>query len=168
MRYALPVLLLLLVSACSKTPPANVADGANPVVRYATDKPFADVVDELEFAISERNFRITGYNKVGSAMRERGHEDFPDMEVIHFCSLEVAREVLEYDPGYIAMMPCRITVHVEAGRTIISVILLPENHPDARVVAFARRMNATLREIAAFALEKDAPPAAGPAATVTP
>jgi hypothetical protein len=66
------------------------------------------------------------------------------------------------------MMPCRITVHVEAGKTVISVILLPENHPDARVVAFARRMNATLREIAAFALEKDAPPAAGPAATVTP
>lgn len=162
MRLALLVLLLLIGAACSKSPPA--APGGPPVARYVTEKPFADVVEELEFAITERNFRITGYNKVGSAMRERGYERFPDMEVIHFCSLEVAREVLELDPGYIAMMPCRITVHVAGGETVISVILLPENHPDARVVAFARRMNATLREIAAFALEKDAPAAEAPAA----
>ncbi len=161
MRLALLVLPLLLGAACSKSPPA--APGGPPVARYVTDKPFADVVEELEFAITERNFRITGYNKVGSAMRERGYEQFPDMEVIHFCSLEVAREVLELDPGYIAMMPCRISVHVADGQTVISVILLPENHPDARVVAFAQRMNSTLREIAAFALEKDAPAAGAPA-----
>ncbi|MCC6715627.1 MAG: DUF302 domain-containing protein [Gammaproteobacteria bacterium] len=168
MRLALLVLLLLLGAACSKSPPAGAAESTGTVVRYVTDKPFADVVEELEFAITERNFRITGYNKVGSAMRERGYENFPDMEVIHFCSLAVAREVLEYDPGYIAMMPCRITVHAGAGQTVISVILLPENHPDARVVAFARRMNSTLREIAAFALEKDAPVTAVPATAPAP
>lgn len=168
MRLALLVLPLLLGTACSKAPPAGTGEGTGPVVRYFTDKPFADVVEELELAITERNFRITGYNKVGSAMRERGYGNFPDMEVIHFCSLEVAREVLEYDPGYIAMMPCRITVHVAGGQTVISVILLPEHHPDARVVAFARRMNSTLREIAAFALEKDAPVSRAPVALPAP
>lgn len=168
MRLALLVLLLLLGAACSKPPPAAAPEGTGAVVRYVTDKPYADVVEELEFAITDRNFRITGYNKVGSAMRERGYGNFPDMEVIHFCSLEVAREVLEYDPGYIAMMPCRMTVHAAAGQTVISVILLPENHPDARVVAFARRMNATLREIAAFALEQDAPVTAVPARAPAP
>lgn len=154
MRRALLVGLCVAFAACSQpysTPHHDL------LVRYTTDKPFADVVDELEFAISERNLRITGANEVGSALRERGYQDFPDMQVIHFCSLEYAREVLEIDPDYIAMMPCRITVHVRDGRTVITLILLPEDHPDARVNAFAARINELLREIAAFALEEDAP-----------
>jgi len=49
-------------------------------------------------------------------------------------------------------MPCRITVHEAAGRTVISLILLPLDHPDERVNAFARRMNAILQEIVEYAL----------------
>ncbi len=63
--------------------------------------------------------------------------------------------MLLLDPGYVAQMPCRITVHREDGHTVISVVLLPEDHPDPRVNAFARRMNGLLREILAFVLEKD-------------
>jgi uncharacterized protein (DUF302 family) len=146
--------ICLLVAACAQPHSPSYADL---IVRYATEKPFADVVDDLEFAIQERNFRITGTNKVGSALRERGYKDFPDMQVIHFCSLEYAREVLEIDPNYLALMPCRITVHVHDGKTIVSLILVPEDHADPRVNAFAKRTNGLMREIVAFALEKDAP-----------
>ncbi|MEQ8662239.1 MAG: DUF302 domain-containing protein, partial [Gammaproteobacteria bacterium] len=104
------------------------------------------------FAITERNFRITGRNTIGKGLRERGYADFPDVEVIHFCSLELAREVLLLDPGYVAQMPCRITVHEDGAATVISVIRLPVDHADERVNAFARRMNATLAEIAEFAV----------------
>src|SRR3972149_11931629 len=90
-----PVALCVLVGACSDPSTAGHSDL---IVRATTDKSFQDVVDELEFAISERNFRITGANKIGSALRERGYKDFPDMQVIHFCSLEYAREALEIDP----------------------------------------------------------------------
>lgn len=134
---------------------SEAGPGANLIVRGATDKSFTDVVQELEFAITEHNFRITGRNTIGKGLRERGYADFPDVEVIHFCSLEYAREVLLLDPGYVAMMPCRITVHEQAGRTVVSLILLPETHPDPRVVAFATRMNGILREILAFVLEPD-------------
>jgi uncharacterized protein (DUF302 family) len=54
------------------------------------------------------------------------------------------------------MMPCRITVHVQDGKTIISLILLPEDHPDPRVNEFARRTNAELRQIMDFALQQNA------------
>ena len=139
-----------------------VAAGASPpivpsealVARYATDKSFDDVVFELDFAITERNFRITGRNTIGKGLRERGYEDFPDVEVIHFCSLELAREVLLLDPGFVAQMPCRITVHEEGSKTVVSLIKLPVDHPDERVNAFARRMNATLTEIAEFAVSR--------------
>lgn len=155
LRAVATTLLLVLAGASAASGPEfEPVHGA--VLRGSTSKAFADVVQELDFAITERNFRITGRNTIGKGLRERGYSDFPDVEVIHFCSLEYAREVLLLDPGYVAMMPCRVTVHRAAERTVVSMILLPEEHPDPRVVAFATRMNGLLREILAFVLETDA------------
>ncbi|MGD9601469.1 MAG: DUF302 domain-containing protein [Gammaproteobacteria bacterium] len=125
------------------------------ILRATTGKSFADVVQELEFAITEHNFRITGRNTIGKGLRDRGYADFPDVEVIHFCSLETAREVLLLDRGYVALMPCRVSVHESDAGTVMSMVLLPESHPDPRVAAFARRMNGVLREILAFVLEAE-------------
>lgn len=152
-----PLFLLFLSALLAACAPPDKPAERNPIERITTDKPFQDVVEELEYAITERNLRITGANKIGSGLRERGYKDFPDIEIIHFCSLEYAREVLEIDPGYVAMMPCRITVHEQGGKTVVSLILLPEDHPDPRVSAFAHRMNGLLREIVDFALENNSP-----------
>lgn len=141
-------LALCATIALASQPPASTGS----IERYVTDKSFADVIFELNFAITDHNFRITGRNTIGSGLRKRGYRDFPDVEVIHFCSLELAREVLLLDPGYVAQMPCRITVHEQDGKRVISLIVLPLDHPDPRVNDFARRMNATLREIVDFAL----------------
>lgn len=141
----------LLAAAVEASQPTSGID--NLVTRYSTAKTFDDVVFELNFAITERNFRITGRNTIGEGLRKRGYEDFPDIEVIHFCSLELAREVLLIDPGFVAQMPCRITVHEQDEHTVVSVIRLPVDHDDQRVNEFARRMNRTLLDIAEFAIE---------------
>ena len=156
MNRTASILLLLVAFTWSATTAASgpggvVRDGL--VFRYTTTKPFTDVVFELNFAITERNFRITGRNTIGEGLRKRAYEDFPDVEVIHFCSLELAREVLLLDPGYVAQMPCRITVHEADETTVVSVITLPTTHSDNRVNDFAIRMNKTLKEIALFAIE---------------
>ncbi len=151
--------LALLCGSVGATAAASAPAPARPslalIERGVTGKSFDDVILELDFAITERNFRITGRNTIGKGLRDRGYADFPDVEVIHFCNLEYAREVLLLDPGYVAQMPCRVTVHRERGRTVVSLVLLPEDHPDPRVNAFAQRMNVLLREILAFVLEKD-------------
>ena len=152
-------LLQILMALTVAFAPAVTASGTvQPRVegalhKYYTSKSFDDVVFELNFAITERNFRITGRNTIGEGLRNRGYSDFPNVEVIHFCSLELAREVLLIDPGYVAQMPCRITIHEDGLKTVITVITLPTDHPDERVNNFARRMNATLNEIAHFAVE---------------
>lgn len=159
-----PLLICTVLAACSQKsteqaagdPAGAVETHSYHIVRAATDKPFDDVVEELEFAITDHNFRVTGTNNLGKALRERGYQDFPDVEVIHFCSVENAREVLQLDPGYVAMMPCRVTVHVQDKKTIISLILLPEDHPDPKVNEFARRTNVELRKIMDFALQQNA------------
>ena len=146
------ILFICCTPSSGSEPPAR---STGPIQRFVTEKPFSEVVFELNFAITERNLRITGRNTIGEALRKRGYEDFPDVEVIHFCSLELAREVLLIDPGFVAQMPCRITVHEEHGNTVVSLITLPVDHADERVNAFARRMNDLLREIVDFTLESD-------------
>lgn len=146
------LLWTLVIALPAAAAPIDIAPERDLVVRYTVDKSFDDVVFELNFAITDHNFRITGRNSIGAGLRERGYEDFPDVEVIHFCSLELAREVLLLDPGFVAHMPCRVTVHVERGRTVVSLIKLPLTSADPRVNDFARRMNATLSEIVEFAV----------------
>ena len=149
MRDLRPLALVLLLSLTSCATPL----ATNPLVaRYAVVKPFDIVLEELEFAITERNFRIVGRHGIGKAIRERGHEDFPNVAVIHFCNLEYAREMLQLDVSYVAWMPCRLTVHERDEQVIISAILLPENHPNERLNEFAARMNAILRDIASYPL----------------
>lgn len=152
MKSAVVALVVAVLGSAAFASDESHRHGSELIHRYAVDKAFAEVIFSLDFAIIEHNFRITGRNTIGAGLRERGYADFPDVEVIHFCSLELAREVLLLDPGFVAQMPCRITVHEAAGHTVISLVLLPLDHPDERVNAFARRMNATLEEIVEYAL----------------
>lgn len=155
------LILFGLLAACAQSDPQteNHPKSSDLIERFSTTKSFDDVIQELEFAITERNFRITGRNTVGKGLRKRGYEDFPDIEVIHFCSLDIAKEVLDIDPGFVAQMPCRVTIHEDKDdRVIVSLIKLPEDHDDPRVNEFSTNMNKTLREIVDFALEDNAVP----------
>ncbi len=167
-RYTLAVTACLVIISCDSPPPNDsnkllddsdthtaTPHSTDLIETSETDKAFDDVVFELEFAITERNYRITGRNTIGKSLRTRGYENFPDVEVIHFCNLEYAREVLLLDPGFVAQMPCRITVHEQTDKTIVSLVLLPEDHENEQVNDFSRRMNGILRDIVKFVVEPD-------------
>jgi len=141
--------LLILVPGCAKT-----LQTAQPTFYQAeTTKPYADVLAELELAITERNFRITGHNKIGSVIRERENIEFPDYDTLQFCNLTHAREMLEISPAAVIYMPCNIAVRSEDGKVIVSTHLLPTESPNTRLNAFAARMNEQLKQIVNFAVE---------------
>lgn len=140
--------MLLLAAACS---------APEPEPRYYSaatrTKAYPDVLAELEVAITERNFRITGHNKIGSVIREREHIDFPDYDTLQFCNLTQARVMLELSPATVAWMPCNVAVRSENDQVIVTTHLLPTGSPDPRLNAFAKRMNAQLKAIVDFAVE---------------
>ena len=141
-------LLLILLSACAARPTSEPL-----YYQMETHKPYADVLTELEIAITERNFRITGHNKIGSVIREREHIEFPEYDTLQFCNLTLAREMLEISPEAVMYMPCNVTVRSQDGKVILTTHLLPTDGPDARMNDFAREMNRKLREIVEFAAE---------------
>ena len=119
-----------------------------------TRKPYADVLAELELAITEQNFRITGHNKIGSVIREREGKPYPDYDSFQFCNLTTAREILDLSPAAVTWMPCNITVRQEGNRVIVTTTLLPTNAGDARLNALAARINQQLKQIIDFAVEQ--------------
>jgi uncharacterized protein (DUF302 family) len=145
-RLLCAALIALSVAACTKEPRE---------LRETTNKSFQAVIEELDFAITEHNFRITGRNVIGEAIRKRGHPGFPLVEVVHFCNLEYARKFIELDPHFILEMPCRIAVYQDHGKVVLATMLLPENSADPRLNDLARKVNGILRDIVGFVVEKD-------------
>ncbi len=119
-----------------------------------TGKPYDDVLAELELAITENNFRITGHNHIGSVIRKRDNIAFPDYDTIQFCNLTLAKQMLEMSPAAVAYMPCNIAVRSENGKVVIVTHMLPTDGPDGKLNAFFSEMNGKLKKIVDFAAEK--------------
>ena len=121
--------------------------------RETRTKSYSDVMAELELAITERNYRITGHNKIGSVIRERDQIDFPDYDTFQFCNLTLAREMLELSPESVSWMPCNMALRVENEKVILTTHLLKEDPKNPKLAAFAKKINAQLKEIVDFAVE---------------
>jgi len=137
-----------LIAGCSPSEPELQYYSAE-----TTTKSYADVLAELEVAITERNFRITGHNKIGSVIRERDNIPFPDYDTLQFCNLTQARVMLEMSPASVAWMPCNVAVRSEGKRIVVTTHLLPTDGSDPKLTDFALRMNEELRAIVDFAVE---------------
>ena len=144
-----PVWLFLLSSCATPGPPSELV----PFYQVETLNPYDEVLAELEVAIAEHNFRITGHSRVGKVIRERGAVNFPEYDTIQFCNLTLAQTVLEISPQAIGFMPCNVVAYQFAGKTIIKTHLLPEDSDNAKLNQFARDMNPQLQQIVDFAAQ---------------
>lgn len=142
-------LLLILLCALPLVSDATQRDSLR--YRLESDKPFAEVVSDLRFAIEEQNFRITDTNRVGAVIAKRQQTPFPDSIVIHFCNLEYARRMLSVAPDRLLDMPCRIVVYEYQGKVRVEARLLPQDDP--RLTELAPQLNGMLRDMVRFAVE---------------
>ncbi len=151
MIYRLIILtIVILLISCTNQIPLETA-------RYyqaQTSKPYDDVLQELEIAISEHNFRITGHSRVGKVIRKRGAKNFPEYDTIQFCNLTHAREMLEISPHAIRHMPCNVVTYQYDGKTIVKIRLLPNDPNNPKLDQFYDKMNTILQAIVDFAVEE--------------
>lgn len=149
-RLLLSVLLLFVgaIGLGDSAPDTMEAEPAGLGERYAltTSKPYEGVVLDAEYAITEHNFRLTGRNRIGEAIAERGGR-YPGHTVLEFCNLEYARRLLDVHSRYLLYMPCRLAISQDAEGTTVATYLLPEDEPAAREV------NAILKAIVRAAAE---------------
>jgi uncharacterized protein (DUF302 family) len=141
---------LLLIVSCATQPPGEFV----PYYQVETHKPYDDVLAELEVAIAENNFRITGHSRVGKVIRDRGTKNFPEYDTIQFCNLTEAKTILLISPQAIRHMPCSVVTYQFQGKTIIRTHLLPTDTDNKALNQFSVKMNQVLKKMVDFAAEE--------------
>jgi uncharacterized protein (DUF302 family) len=138
---------LFLIANCAVQPPGEFV----PYYQVETSKPYGDVLAELDVAIAENNFRITGHSRVGKIIRDRGTKNFPEYDTIQFCNLTEAKTILLMSPQAIRHMPCNVVTYQYQGKTIIRTHLLPTDTDNEALNEFSVKMNQILKSIVDFA-----------------
>lgn len=149
LRFLLIFALILFQQACSLLPLTETVQ----YYQVETMKPYEDVLAELEIAITEQNFRITGHSRVGKVIRERENTSFPEYDTIQYCNLTHAKKLLQLSPHAIRYMPCNVVTYTYAGKVIIKSRLLPTNTTNSALNKFSAMMNNKVQQIINFAAE---------------
>jgi len=152
-RKMLIVASLLFIASCAIQPIGTNSE----LIHYyqaTSHKPYDDILAELEIAIAEHNFRITGHSRVGKVIRDRGTNDFPDYDTLQFCNLTHAKTLLEISPHLVSYMPCNVVVYQYNDYAIIKTHLLPVDTGNEALNTFAAKMNLELKQIVDFAAQE--------------
>ena len=143
-----PFLFLLILTV-------SCADNSNQIYTKISKKDFLDIIQDAEFAITENNFRIINRLHIGQSIRDRGTEFFPKNEVILFCNLTLAEEMLRLKPDHINYCPYKITI-TEINKNIsIGTRLLPTNTQSYEINKFSVKINEILRKIVEYTASED-------------
>ena len=130
---------------------ATYGNGNKVTYEKRTDKSLQDILEDIDFAITEHNLRIVDRLHIGQAIKDRGNRDFPDYEIILYCNLTFAKEMLELDPSLINVCPGRVTVRSTGDSFIISAPLWPEDNRDPALNRITFNMNKIVRKIVDYA-----------------
>ncbi len=152
-KKILIIVILPLIAGCVSVLPSSTEE----IIHYyqaESKKPYDDILAELEIAIAEHNFRITGHSRVGKVIRGRGTKDFPEYDTVQFCNLTHAKTLLQLSPHAVSYMPCNVVIYQFKGKTIIKTHLLPVNTENKKLNNFSKKINNKLRQIVDFAAEE--------------
>jgi|TARA_B100000959_G_scaffold66633_1_gene70697 uncharacterized protein (DUF302 family) len=139
--------LLILTVSC--------ANNSNQIYTKISKKDFLDIIQDVEFAITENNFRIINRLHIGQSIRDRGTELFPKNEVILFCNLTLAEEMLKLKPDHINYCPYKITISEVNKNISIGTRLLPTNTQSYEINKFSVKINEILRKIVEYSASDD-------------
>lgn len=144
--YPLLFLLTLIVSC---------ADVSDQIYTKISKKDFLNIMEDAEFAITENNFRIINRLHIGQSIRDRGVEFFPKNEVILFCNLTLAEEMLRLKPDHINYCPYKITITEINKNIFVGTRLLPTNTQSYEINKFSVKINEILRKIVEYTASED-------------
>ena len=134
---------------------------SNNIYKKFSDKDYTDIIQDVEFAVTESNFRIVNRINIGEAIQERKENIFPRNEVILFCNLTIAEEMLKLEPDFINFCPYKITIAERSEssdlneRIVVSTHLLPTDTKSKTINNFSVNINKILRKMVEYAVSED-------------
>ncbi len=88
-----------------------------------TDKSYEQTSADLESAIKKHDFGVLYVHDLGATLREKGVEFKEECMIFEVCNPVQATKVLNSDMSLNMVLPCRISVYTEKGRTKIGFVM---------------------------------------------
>ena len=104
-----------------------------------TTKSVDEAVADIETKAQENSFRVLHVHDVKATLAAKGFEIEP-MKIVEVCNAKFASQVLAKDKKISLMLPCPVSVFVEAGKTYISALkprVIADFYPNAEVESIA-------------------------------
>ena len=114
-----------------------------------SDKPFADVVANIENQTAEHKFRVLAVHDVQKTLEEKGLSRGP-LKIIEVCNAVFAHEALSKNVNVALFMPCKYSVYEQDGKTFVTLgrpMMISQMMPNAGLEDLAGRAEATLKSI---------------------
>lgn len=114
-------------------------------------KTFADAAAALEASVKDNQFGVLHVHDLGNTLRSKGQAFANDCKVFEVCSPRHAAAVLTQDLRLNMVLPCRISVYTENGKTRIGTIppteILGSLSDDSVLAAVADEVDVALRKM---------------------
>jgi len=114
-----------------------------------TNKSFEEAVEAIQRRAAENGFRVLHTHDVAATLAEKGFPREP-LKIIEICNAKYASQVLDKDVKVSLMLPCPISVYVQAGKTYLSTLLptsITEFFPQAGIEALASEVESVVLKI---------------------
>ena len=114
-----------------------------------TNKSFEEAVEAIQRRAAENGFRVLHTHDVAATLAEKGFPREP-LKIIEICNAKYASQVLDKDVKVSLMLPCPISVYVQAGKTFLSTLLptsITEFFPQAGLEALASEVESVVLKI---------------------
>ena len=91
-----------------------------------TKKPFHQASTDLEAAVQRHGFGVLNVHDLGATLRSKGVPFDEECRVFEVCNSRQTARVLSADMRLNSMLPCRISVFTNHGKTEIGMIRATE------------------------------------------
>ena len=92
------------------------------LVKLSTDKNVSEVATALPAAAQANRFGVMQVHNLKETMAKKGVAFARECMIFEVCQPQQAKEVLERNMAISTMLPCRISVYEEGGKTILATL----------------------------------------------
>ena len=110
------------------------------LVKISTDKTVSETATALQAAVQANHFGVMQVHNLKETMTKKSVDFAHECLIFEVCQPQQAKKVLEENMSISTALPCRISIYVEDGKTILAtlrptVLLALFNEPKLERVA---------------------------------
>lgn len=117
----------------------------------ATAKPFEQVCSDLKNALANHGFGLLAVHDLSATLLHHNIDLAENCSIFEVCNPQQAAKVLDVDMSLSMVLPCRISVYTDAGKTRIGMIKLADTLLElssiSALVSVAQEVQSTMMDI---------------------